>query len=159
MRRLLSLVLLAVFTASLAAGDGGRRISVFAAADEGAVRAAGGEIWERGDGFVVAGLTATALVRLTGSGILPHLARPDEGQGIYLLSHDEFFPEPALNFGWHGTINAHAALYLFPADGMRIELPGARLHGKFMGVPRRALPEIRPHAADLAPTAPQFVAT
>ena len=164
MRRLFSLGFFFLFAAFLRAGDpvaaaeSPRRITVFASREESAVRAVGGEIWERGDGFVVAGMAASALNRLTGSAIAPILDRPDEGQGIYLLSHDEFFPEPALRLGWHGTIHEGAALYLFPVDGMRIELPGARLHGKFMGVPRIPLPAMRPHAADLAPPAQNFTA-
>ncbi len=157
MSRSLSLTLaITLFSFTLSANDSGRRIAVFPAADEGAVRAAGGEIWERGDGFVVSGLAAAPFAQLTANGVTPILARPDAGQGIYLLSHDETFPEPALAFGWHGTINAQAALYLFPLEGIRIELPGAKFHGKFTGVPRRALPEIHPHTADLAaPSKPQ----
>lgn len=145
--RACALVLLPV---SLCLAQGApREIAVYPEGDEGAVRGAGCEIWDRGDGFVVAGVPGEAVTRLAANRVEARFSVPDRGQALWLLSHESSFVPPELPGAIRFTIDGTQSFYLIPAGSPAVPR-GAGLRAKFRGVPRIALPERRPHPADLA---------
>lgn len=121
-----------------AAGD--RFIALFPGDLEANLHEAAVAVWDREEGVVIAGATGAQLRALSARGIDALFIAADHGEGIHVLSYDQFFTPPddlpgAVRF----PINDHAMLYLLPAD-LRMRLPGLKLHALFHGVPRVALP-------------------
>src|SRR5262245_64848159 len=71
-----------------------RWIVAFPAELEKGVRAEGVEVWDRDEGVIVGGATASTLKSLADMGVAPELQVHDDGQWIYLLSHAEGFAIP-----------------------------------------------------------------
>ncbi len=158
----LVLLWLSTFTPPLAAAPApdapALLIGVYPASDEAVLRDHGAAIWERDEQHVIAAAPAAAVERLAALDIAPLFSAPDRGEGIYLLSHDEFFAPPALPGLRRFILSESSALYLLP-PGLQMELPRLKFHGMFRGVPRVPLDPVRMHAADaaalLAPPRPQ----
>ncbi len=121
-------------------------IALFPAGAETSLHEASVPVWDREEGVVIAGPSEAQLDALRAQGIEPLWHVPDHGEGIHILSHDGYFT-PVLPGLVRFEINARAMLYLIPA-GLMMKLPGLKLHALFHGVPRVALPPVRPHAAD-----------
>ncbi|MFL6263671.1 MAG: M20/M25/M40 family metallo-hydrolase [Thermoanaerobaculia bacterium] len=126
-----------------------RWIALFPADAEPALREASVPIWSREEGVVVAGPSEAQLDVLRAQGIEPAFSARDQGEGIYVLSHDRSFTPPAFPDVPRFRIGDRAMLYLIPA-GLEMDLPGLKLHAMFHGVPRAALPPVRVHPADKA---------
>src|SRR5207244_4063479 len=80
-----------------AANAGPRWIVAFPAELESQLRAEGVEIWDRDEGALVGGATQAVLDSLSDLKIDPKLKVLDEGQYIYLLSHDSGFAAPPVS--------------------------------------------------------------
>jgi hypothetical protein len=106
-------------------------------------------VWGREEGVVVAGPSEAQLEALRVQGAEPLFSARDQGEAIYVLSHDHRFAPPALGGALRFRIDDRAMLYLFPA-GLEMELPRLKLHALFHGVPRVPLPPVRVHPADAA---------
>ncbi|HEY4592812.1 MAG TPA: M28 family peptidase, partial [Thermoanaerobaculia bacterium] len=140
----------AVPVAAVAAGpdlDSELWITVFPGDVEPVLHEAAVAVWDREEGVVIAGPSEEQLDVLRAQGIEPLFSAPDQGEGIYLLSHDRYFTPPLLPGLRRFKINERAMLYLIPA-GLEMSLPGLKLHALFHGVPRVALPPVHIHPAD-----------
>jgi hypothetical protein len=153
-----ALVLAAFFSAPLAAAapdalpdrdPAGRQIALFAAGHEAALRAQSAQIWDRDEGYVISGVTASALDRLDAAGIAPLFSAPDRGEGIYILSHVESFVPLQIPGIRRFVINPTSVLYLVPA-GVQMDMPNLKFRAMLHGIPRIPIPEAKPHAADAA---------
>jgi hypothetical protein len=127
---------------------GDRWIALFPGSVEPVLHEAAVPVWDREEGVVVAGPSEAQLDVLRAQGVEPAFSAPDQGEGIYLLSHDRWFTPPVLAGLRRFKINDRAMLYLVPA-GVEMSLAGRKLHALFHGVPRVALPPVRVHPADL----------
>jgi len=125
-----------------------RWIVTFPADVEKDVRAEGVEIWDRDEAVLVGGAPASALKNLSDLQIVPRVQVHDDGQWIYILSHEEGFATPPLAGAALHELTAASTLYLVPA-AQSFELPRVKPFGGFRGVPRAPLPESVPHAKDV----------
>jgi len=125
-----------------------RWIVVFPSELERDLRAEGIPIWDRDEGVVIGGADASALKFLADQGIVPSVKAHDDGQWIYILSHNEGFAAPSVADAPGYALTSTSTLYLVPSD-QSFELPRVKPFGGFRGVPRAGLPEIKPHAADV----------
>jgi hypothetical protein len=138
-----------IVAAECAADTGSDRwIVTFPSELERDIRAEGIEIWDHDDGVVIGGASASALKNLAGLQIEPTLKVHDDGQWIYILSHQEGIAAPPVADVGSYPLGPASALYLIPSD-MTFELPRVKPYGGFRGVPRSSLPETKPHAADV----------
>jgi len=145
-----ALSLAAGWDSGQAAGGGpdhDRWIALFASVTEAQLHQASVPVWDREEGVVIAGASSAQLQALRAAGVEPVFTAADHGEGIHVLSHDDFFIPPALPGAVRYEINAGAMLYLLPAEET-MELPRLKLHGLFHGVPRVALPAVERRAAD-----------
>jgi peptidase M28-like protein/Big-like domain-containing protein len=143
---------LSIAVVALAAGcfpgpEGDRRIALFPSFTEPQLHQASVSVWDREEGVVIAGASNAQLETLRGAGVEPLFTATDHGEGIHVLSHDDFFTPPELPGAVRFRINDGAMLYLLPAGEER-ELPRLKLHALFHGVPRIALPAVERHPAD-----------
>jgi len=133
--------------------DHGLWIALYPGTAEPILHEAAVPVWDREEGVVVAGPSEEQLDVLGAQGVEPLFSAPDDGGGIYVLSHDRYFTPPVLAGLRRFKINERAMLYLIP-KGLEMDLPGLKLHALFHGVPRVALPPVRVHpAAAAAPKA------
>lgn len=135
-----------------------RWIVAFPSELESDIRAEGVEIWGRDEKVVIGGARASALQSLAGLKIEPTLKVHDDGQWIYMLTHQEGFPAPLVVEAAIYELSSTADLYLLASD-RSFELPRAKPYGAFHGVPRIAMPVIEPHVADLSVAGPAHTLT